>query len=383
MKRFDVAIVGAGPAGCSSAIFLAHRGYSVALLDKALFPRDKLCGDFLNPANWKIFDRLGIRDALLSLQHEKVESFLISTQSASATVPFPSRNGRSFFGLGLKRSLFDDLLLRLAERDGVTVRQGCKPSELSRDETGWVLTCGDSSSVNKLHAKLLIGADGRNSWVAHRLGLTAPDESSGRFVAFQTHLRRCRGIKGAVEIHLFPSGYAGLVGLGEGMANLCFTVEKKVVRQSSSVDALLRKYLFQNVRLKDALETAEMVGEVRSMYPVYFSPRRCYGDGFLLVGDAARVTEPVTGEGVYFALKSGELAAAAADLVLKRGVISARQLSSYHLACRRTFARRQRINRLVRAAIHRPYLLTPLVGLSPKYNFPVVALLNSVCQAVP
>jgi geranylgeranyl reductase family protein len=380
MKRFDVAIVGAGPAGCSSAIFLAHRGYSVALLDKALFPREKLCGDFLNPANWEIFDRLGIRDALLSLQHEKVESFLISTQSASATVAFPSRNGRSFFGLGLKRSLFDDLLLRLAERDGVTVRQGCKPNELSRDEAGWVLTCGDSSAENNFRAKVLIGADGRNSWVAHRLGLAAPDESSGRFVAFQTHLRDCRGIDSDVQIHLFPGGYAGLVGLGEGMANLCFTVEKKLAREATAIDIFFRKYLYQNNRLKYAIETAEPVGEVRSMYPVYFSPRRCYGDGFLLVGDAARVTEPVTGEGIYFALKSGELAAAAADLALKRGVISARQLSSYHWACRRTLARRQRINRLVRAAIHRPYLLTPLVGLSRNSNFPVSALVERVCQ---
>lgn len=383
MKRFDVAIVGAGPAGCSSAISLAHRGYSVVLLDKALFPREKLCGDFLNPANWGIFDRLGIRDALLSLQHEKVESLLISTQSASATVPFPSRNGRSFFGLGLKRSLFDDLLLRLAERDGVTVRQGCKPSELSRDEAGWVLTCGDSSSVNKLHAKLLIGADGRNSWVAHRLGLTAPDESSGRFVAFQTHLRRCRGIKGAVEIHLFPGGYAGLVGLGEGMANLCFTAEKKLAREATAIEVFFRKYLYQNNRLKDALETAEPVGELRSMYRVYFSPRRCFGEGFLLAGDAARVTEPVTGEGVYFALKSGELAAEATDAAFQRGDISARQLSGYGFACRRAFSGRVRINRLVRAVVHRPNLLTPLLGLSRKSNFPVSALVNRVCQAVP
>jgi geranylgeranyl reductase family protein len=382
MKRFDVAIVGAGPAGCSSAIFLARRGYSVALLEKSLFPREKLCGDFLNPVNWEIFDRLGIRDALLSLQHEKVESFLFSTQSASATVPLPFRNGRSFFGLGLKRSFFDDLLLRLAEKDGVTVRQSCKPSELSRDEAGWVLTCGDSSAEKNLHAKVLIGADGRNSWVAHRLGLTAPDESSGRFVAFQLHLRDCRGIDRDVQIHLFPGGYAGLVGLGEGMANMCFIAEKKLARETTAIDIFFRKYLYQNNRLKNVLETAEPVGELRSMYPVYFSPRRCFGEGFLLAGDAARVTEPVTGEGVYFALKSGELAAEAADAAFQLGDTSARQLSGYGFACRRAFAGRVRINRLVRAAIHRPYLLTPLLSLSRKSNFPVDALVNRVC-AVP
>ena len=164
------------------------------------------------------------------------------------------------------------------------------------------------------------------------------------------------------------------------MANLCFTVEKKIVRERLTVAAVLRKYSYKNLRLKDALETSEAVGEFRSMYPVYFSPRRCYGDRFLLVGDAARVTEPVTGEGVYFALRSGELAAEAADAAFKRGDISARQLSAYHFACRSTFARRQTINRLVRAVIHRPYLLTPLLRLSRNSNFPVRAFLDRVCQ---
>ena len=73
--------------------------------------------------------------------------------------------------------------------------------------------------------------------------------------------------------------------------------------------ALLERFLWKNRYLRELLADTEIVGQIRSAYPVYFSPRRCYGDGFLLVGDAARVTEPVTGEGIYFALKSAEILA--------------------------------------------------------------------------
>ncbi len=380
MERYDVAVVGAGPAGCSSATFLARKGYSVALLERSFFPREKLCGDFLNPANWEIFERLGIRDGLLSLEHEAVRSFRISVSSVETTVPFSHHNGPNAFGLGLRRSLFDDLLLRLAEKEGVAVRQGCRLNYLGRENTGWSLKWGDSAAGEKVYSTLLIGADGRNSWVARHLGLAAPDETTGRFVAFQLHLRGCRGINGEVQIHLFPGGYAGLVGLGGGMANLCFTVAKEKAKESPAVDALFRKYLYRNLHLKEALEESEVVGDARSVYPVYFSPRRCYGDGFLLAGDAARVTEPVTGEGVYFALKSGELAAAAAELAFREGNCSARQLSSYDRACRQALSSRQRVNGLIRAVIYRSYLLAPLVSLSSKRIFPMSALVNLVCR---
>jgi geranylgeranyl reductase family protein len=381
VKRCDVAVVGAGPAGCSAAILLARKGYSVAMIDRSVFPREKLCGDFLNPANWEIFERLGIQNALLSSAHEKIGAFRISTASAAATVAFPPQNGRHAFGLGLRRSLLDDLLRRLAEKEGVTLSQGQKPSRLTRGASDWILSYADSSE-EKVHAKLLIGADGRNSWVAHRLGLTAPNEGAGEFVAFQLHLSATGdAIEGDVQIHIFPGGYGGLVGLGGGMATLCFIIDKRMAGEEPAMEDLLKKYLCRNPRLKEALEGGEAIGAERSVYPVYFSPRRRFGDGFLLAGDAARVTEPVTGEGVYLALKSGELAAEAADLAFTRGDLSARQLFGYESACRRAFGRRLKINALARAIIHRPYLIAPLLTLQSKTNLPIKTLVNLACRA--
>lgn len=382
MERFDVAVVGAGPAGSASAVSLSRRGYSVVLIDRALFPREKLCGDFLNPINWPLFEKLGVADEVLSLDHERVGAFRISTFSGEeAAFPFHSGNGRKFFGLGLRRYYLDELLLRQAEKAGASVRQGSKVAGLARERDGWTLSLAGRDREERLSARFLIGADGRNSWVARRLDLCRPGEVSGWAVGFQLHLGGVEGVGGEVQIHLFPGGYAGLVGLGQGLANLCFAVKRADLKKAISIDELFERFLYKNPHLKEALLRSERAGPLRSAYPVYFSPRRSFGDGFLLVGDAARVTEPVTGEGIYSALKSGMLAAEAIDGAFKKSEFSAVYLARYGLACRKEFFLRRGINGIIRSLIYRPSLLRPLIRLSAKSAFPIAPLVDFVCQA--
>ncbi len=382
MGRFDVAVVGAGPAGSSSAISLARRGYSVILLDKSSFPREKLCGDFLNPANWPLFEQLGVADELLSLEHEEVTVFRISAYAGEeATIDFPVQAGRRLFGIGLRRFYLDNLLLKLAEKEGVVVKQGCRVRGITREAEGWSITLDDHSVGERLQSIFLIGADGRNSWVAHRLGLARTSEDPGDYLAFQLHLRRLQGIQGEVQIHGLPGGYAGLVGLGGGTANLCFTMEKRKAKEEISMRALFENFLCRNGYLRESLRESEIVGDVRSAYPVYFSPRRFCGDGFLMVGDAARVTEPVTGEGVYFALKSGILAAEAMDGVFRRRNGLVEQFAGYERLCRETFGSRQRVNGIIRALIYRPSLLAPLIRLSSETSFPLHPLVGWLCRS--
>jgi menaquinone-9 beta-reductase len=376
VRRFDVAIIGAGPAGSSSAIFLARRGYSVALVDKAVFPRDKLCGDFLNPAGWNLFERLGIRDALLASEHEKIAAFRVSTPAAEAVVPFPER-----CGVGISRRTFDPLLVKQAIEEGAIPFEGLKLTMLERSNGGWRLRGDSAAGDEEFFARLVIGADGRNSWAARRLGADAPGAESGNYVGFQWNLTGYCAARGEIQIHLFPAGYGGLMALGGGTANLSFAVEKSIARENS-VKVLREKYLERNPHLKAAI-AGSAVAEVRSIYPLALAPRRPSGDGFMLVGDAARVTEPVTGEGVYFALKSGELAADAAHGAFARGDLSAKAMESYDAACRRALARREFMNRLIRALVYRPRLTTPLVRLSAAGHFPINVLVNQVCHVAP
>ena len=381
MERFDVAIVGAGPAGSSSAIFLARMGYSVALIDKQQFPREKLCGDFVNPATWPTLRELGVEQDILSRRHENVTKFRMTSFSGEeAEVPLLTRHGETASGLGVRRFDLDHVLLQTAKSQGVTVYEGFRIKELRREGEKWRLEAGHSEFGEGLSARLLIGADGRNSWVAHRLGMAGRAPMQGRSVGFQVRLKCSNAANGRVEIHLFPGGYAGLVGLGDNTATLGFAIEKDRLHRHRSLERLLDSCLSLNSHLKEILRRSEIAGEARSTYPVYFSPRRSYGDRALLVGDAARVNEPVTGEGIYFAMKSGEFAAKTVDQAFRKSDFSAGHLRLYEQECRSAFAVRRGMNALIRWLIYRPVFLSPLIRISAKRTRFLDAIVDTICQ---
>jgi geranylgeranyl reductase family protein len=377
MKAFDAVIVGAGPAGSAAAIGLARRGYEVALIDKQYFPREKLCGDFINPINRGIFRQLGVEDKVLAAPHGAVTGFRITTFSGrEAEAEFSWREHESEGGLGLRRAHLDHVLLQRAEALGVTVRQGVRIDKLARVANGWRMTIGGEG---QLHARLLIGADGRHSWVARQLGLYCHSVMAERAVGFQSRLRLRGTIGDKIEIHLFPGGYAGIVALGDGTITLGMAIDKRRLAGHGG-EYLFGNLLAQNPHLKAILGRREGDGELRSVSPVCFPARRSVADGALLVGDAARVSEPVTGEGIYFAMRSGLLASETIDLAFRRGDLGADGLAGYERACRRAFRLRLALNTLLRFAVYRPALLEPIIRLSATHQRLLHTLVDAVCM---
>ncbi len=382
MEHFDVAIIGAGPAGSSAAIALAREGYSVAVLDKEQFPREKLCGDFLNPISWPLLHELEVEREILVRSHEKVTTFRFSSFfGEEAEVPLPTSKDGTVFGLGLRRLDLDHVLLSKAKSEEARDFQNCKLKELRRGLRSWLLRFDRGDVIQELRATVLIGADGRNSWVGHHLGMTSSVAMQGRAIGFQLRLKSSDPASGKIEIHLFPGGYAGVVGLGDNALNLCLAVDKVQLQHHRSLDRLLRFGLSSNPRLETILRHSELAGEARSVYPVYFPPRHSYGDRVLLVGDAARVNEPVTGEGIYFALKSGQLAARAIDQAFRKDDFSAGQLYSYERECRSACRTRWRINTLIRWLIYHPALLSPLVRWSGRRRGLLDSMVKTICTS--
>jgi geranylgeranyl reductase family protein len=380
MRIFDIAIAGAGPAGCAAAITLARRGYAVALIDKEQFPREKLCGDFVSPINRPILRELGVEQEILARKHEKVRSFRMTSDSGErAEIAFSSSGDGSLYGIGLSRFDFDYTLVQKAVGAGATLLQGRRLRRLKKEFCGWRLAVDDAGGGEELHARLLIGADGRNSWVAHHLGLVRPAMMRGKAAGLQLRLTGSGEVAGAVEIHLFPGGYAGLVGLGDKTVNLCLAIEIDRLPKENKISFLLEHCLPQNPYLKAFLIRSRWTGEERSAYPVYFRPRRCCGDSFLLVGDAARVNEPVTGEGIYFALRSGQLAAATIDRAFAREDFSEAALQPYERECTGAFRRRRGMNALIRFLIYRPALLGPLIRLAARRSRWLDSVVRGIC----
>lgn len=380
MNQFDIAIVGAGPAGSSTAIRLAQHGYRVALIDRAIFPRDKLCGDFLNPTSWPILDGLEVSDDLLARPHAKISTFRMSAASGAAAVSALPVQGARQFGLGLRRFHLDHVLLERAKQVGVSVRQGVKVTGVDRDSRGWRLAVDHGDHPSSAQARFLVGADGRNSWVARQLGVLSPRAQPSSAVGFEVQLKNVQAVRHSVEIHQFTGGYAGLVRVDEHTVNLCFTVRLRQLGKARSFEQLREHLLGANPLLQALLVDAETVSPLRSVWPVYFPRRRCFGAGFLLVGDAARVTEPVTGEGIYFALRSGQLAATTIAAALREGNVTPARLSQYDGACRTEFRARLWLNTLIRRLMYRPKLLSIAIRLLGIRKPLLETLVNTVCQ---
>jgi menaquinone-9 beta-reductase len=379
MTECDVAIVGAGPAGCSTAITLAQRGYNVALIDRAVFPREKLCGDFLNPINWPVLDELAVSQDVLARPHNQISAFRITAADgveAFSAIPVQGERG---FGLGLRRFHLDHVLLQRAKRAGVSVNEGVKVTGVAKNSPGWQLEMDRHGERVYTRAKVLVGADGRNSAVGRQLGVSLERPKPSSSVGFEIQLQKCFAVRDRIEIHQFAGGYAGLARIDESAINLGFTVQRSLLGSSVSFESLRERFLCRNPFLDKLLGASEPASELRSVWPVYFSPRKCFGAGFLLVGDAARVTEPVTGEGIFFALRSGQLAAATIAAVLRDGNLSLARFSLYDRACRAEFGARLRLNSLIRVLIYRPKLLSLAIRLLGRRKQLMESLINAVC----
>ena len=381
MKEFDVAIVGAGPAGSSTAITLARQGFSVALIDRAIFPRDKLCGDFLNPINWPLLNELSVKDEIIACPHEEITRFRLTTANgADAVSLLPAQDGQSF-GVGLKRFYLDQALLERAERLGALVQQGVKVTGVEANSHGWRVEFDEDGTRGSARAKLLVAADGRNSFIAQRLRMAPLRRKNAAAVGFQVHLKNVPQLRNSVEIHQFAGGYAGLARVDEHTANLCFTISPGLLGRSPSFEKLRQHWLYGNRYLHGLLVDAEPVSALRSVCPVYFSSRRFGGERFLLVGDAAGVTEPVTGEGIYFALRSGQLAASSLAAALHQGSRNNSLLRQYERACRNDFSARLRLNRWIRVLMYRPQLLGVTLRLFTEQRWILDSLVSRVCLA--
>src|SRR5947199_1287415 len=165
MEIFDVAIVGGGPAGSSCGAFCAMAGLQSLVLDREKFPREKVCGDCLNPSCWPVLERLELAEKLRDLPHSKLCSVaFIAIDGCEVIVDLPSGADCE---ISVKRSLFDDLLLRRARELGADVHEQTTVSGLHQNG-GWRI---ETASGEIFHAQILIGADGRNSTVARLCNL--------------------------------------------------------------------------------------------------------------------------------------------------------------------------------------------------------------------
>ena len=331
MQIFDVAIVGGGPAGSSCAAFCAVAGLRTLVIERENFPREKVCGDCLNPSCWAVLERLGVAQRVRDLPHSKLDSVeFIAIDGRRVVVDLPIGDNCE---VSVKRSLFDDLLLTRARDVGVDVCEGTTVTALA-NIGNWKI---ETAAGESFSARTLIGADGRNSTVA-RLRNLLPRPARER-VALQAHIPLPRNFGRRILLQFLREGYSGQAPVNETQLNLCLVGAPPTISR-------LRKWAEHHFEI-----TPDQPW--RTITPLTRSPVPCAHENLLFIGDAARVVEPFTGEGIYYALHSGKLAADAITKIV-RGKDRQSALREFTRASAQMYRGRLWINRLARAAVLRP-----------------------------
>jgi menaquinone-9 beta-reductase len=382
MKGVDVVVVGAGPAGAATAILLAERGWSVTLLDKAAFPRPKICGEYLSPEAARVLDRLAVLKAVDQAGAQPLRGMKIIAPDGTALEGLYPTSGpwRGYrdHGLAIPREVLDRILVDRARGLPVDVRERHRVTGLLHQAgsvTGVTAQDEDGRDL-KIPARLVIGADGRASAVASSLGLVRRHRL--RRMALIQYVSGLEGIEDCGEIYLDPPDYAILNPVAPGLVNLGLVVPLGHARPfARRLETFFGARLRQLRHLAPRLDGMKAEGRLTAMGPLAYKVAEPQVGGVMLVGDAAGFYDPFTGEGMFTALRSAELLTETAHAALTRDDVSMDALAVYAARRRAELAAKSRVTRglqlliarrrlsnlAARTLARRPHLLHTLLGV--------------------
>jgi flavin-dependent dehydrogenase len=356
---YDTVIVGAGPAGSLTAWRLALAGFRVVVLEASERIGRKVCGEYLAPSGVRLLGRLGL-EPWLAGNFRTVKGMKLAAPSGRIVeTRFPAHGGRASVGYALNREAFDRGLLELARAAGAEVRMGFRVRELALVD-GAYSVCG-SDGVH-CHGRLLIGADGRRSIVARRLGLSVEQKPSR--VALHCYLQARRPGSHRGEMHILPGGtYVGINPVEAGLANCSVICDASWLKAHAGPRGAVQAVLAHSPALSASFVPPPADAPIRATYPITHRVRDCIAERAALVGDAAGFIDPLTGEGINNALwmadaLSEELIAARDEgrLEAPRGA-----LRRYARRKRRLFRQKGLLNRAFQRVI-RSQPLTEALG---------------------
>ncbi len=309
-EKFDAVVVGAGPAGSATAVRLALAGRSVLLVDKAAFPRHKLCGEFVSPECLDHLVELGVSMDLAELNPSEItKTVFYNTKGKSFAIDntWLGKNGQH--AIGLSRMALDTALMNRASEVGVTVMTNASVANVRSKAEGLIdLIVNTEDAEFPVEAGLIIDATGRGRYIARQFdGNTSSIKASQ--VAFKAHVAGARIETGASEIYSFRGGYGGCNAVEGDVSNLCFLIDASIVKRiGNDPQQILEAVVCSNRRAAEVLSGITTATEWLSV-PVarYGSLDPAPAPGVLAVGDAAAFIDPFTGSGIAMALQSSEL----------------------------------------------------------------------------
>jgi geranylgeranyl reductase family protein len=369
----DVLVVGAGPAGSSAAYHLARHGVDVLMVDKAVFPREKVCGDGLTPRGVAALQRMDVD--LSDAGFTRVDGLRsYGLDDVVVELPWPRRRAFPDFGVVRTRLEFDNLLAEHAVKAGARFQQGTE-AVATISEGGWVTgaNLSEDGATREVRARFVVAADGASSRLGGRHGVIR-DPARPLGIAARRYYRTSRPEQRVLETWLnlpdeqsggVMAGYGWIFPLGDGVVNVGAGVLNSYTRfQETSARKVMELFL-RSLPPGFELDEAHAIGPVLSgPIPMGINRQPPAVPGMLLVGDAGGVTNPFNGEGIAYALETGELAAQVITDALTRGRPAMAQM--YPTLLRERYAKYYFIGRQWVRMIGHPRFMRFAV----KYGFP-------------
>ena len=316
MSKYDVIIIGGGPAGSTAATRLAERGIDVLVLEEKRMPREKLCGEFITPECFPTLKRLAVMDRMLAAGAQKITRLsLVVANGKSVDAPISGMSDEAAWAMSLSRARFDQVLFDRAREAGAICLEGFAVKECvfenGTPRAVRAMSLAEGKTV-EFESPLIVDASGRSSRLMLRHEERVAGRRGSRLYALKAHLKGVKGIGEQVELYFFPQGYGGLSLVEGGLVNLCFIANERTFRKAGGDAArIVEMTVMKNSLARERLTSAEVVGKWHSVGPLMFGRRRLSQNGIIAIGDAAGMIDPFTGTGIQIALRTGEIAAEA------------------------------------------------------------------------
>ena len=333
---YDVIIVGGGPAGATAALYANRYGLKSIILDKAKFPRDKVCGDALSGKTVRILKELDLIDGIDKLNGSHIHRITFgSPRHNQFDIHLKdSKNPRHITkGYVIPRKIFDAFLFKKANE--VTDTRQCFNVNDILFEDGKVVGIkgnNENGEEEKLYAPVTMGCDGANSIVARKLGLYKMDmKNTG--IAIRCYYKGISGLTDQIELHYVNEvkpGYFWLFPAGKDKANIGIGLSKEdAKKENRTLNQIMNEIInsdYFRERFKDSMPLEKPIGWNLPLGSIH---RKNYGNGYMLLGDAAGLVDPFTGEGIGNAMYAAKYAMTVIKKAKENGNYSEKILKEY------------------------------------------------------
>lgn len=372
----DVFILGAGPGGAVASLFLAKEKINCVLADKAIFPRDKICGDalsgkvveILNRYDKKLVEKLSLNPIQLNCWGVT----FVAPNLDELSIPFRNKPKKTDEareiapGFISKRIDFDNFLIQeVKTHSSIQFLEGVDISGFEKTKDGYICTSKDGEII--VHTKLVIDASGAHSQFARKIG-GLEMEKDHHCAGLRVYYKNVTGMKEGnyIELHFvkdFLPGYFWIFPLANGECNVGVGmrsdyVAKKRINLKEEMNHIIKKY----PQLSERFKNAEPVDEIRGYgLPLGSKKRKISGDNYMLIGDAASLIDPFTGEGIGNAILSGYTAAQQVKESLAANDFSASALKKYDEAIYRRLGGELQLSYRMQKLVKYPWLFNFVV----------------------